>query len=114
MLVPLGRCEHLPLDLANVAPHRLAEATLTLGLDLLARGWLQVFVQLLDLGAGKSQTHRAFGDPRDLCREDVARLPEGGGRHRQAVEDVLGVVAGDFVDVPDLFPVGGDDIPSRL
>ena len=64
--------------------------------------------------AGEREVHDAVGDLADLLGRNVARLPERARRDGEAVEDVLGVVAGDLVDLARPRPVGGEHLPARL
>src|ERR671923_2118587 len=112
MLVPLHRRERLSLQLACIRGQLLAEPALAVRLDLGRRRRLEVLAERLHLLSRDREVDGALGDRRDLLGRDVARLAERARRDREAVEDVPGVVARDLVDLADLAPVGGVDLPA--
>src|SRR5262249_30140632 len=73
---------------------------------------LAVFAELFDLLPSHRQTNRPLADLGHLLRWDVARLAKHAGSDREPVEDVSAAVADHLVDLADLTPVGGQDLPA--
>jgi hypothetical protein len=112
VLVPLDRREDVAFELAGLGCDRLTRAALAVGLDLRARRGLEVLPELVGLGRRQGEVDDAVGDLPHLLGRHVSWLPERRRGDREPVEDVLGVVAGDLVDLADLAPVRGEDLPA--
>src|SRR4029077_4894749 len=66
MLMALGRCEYLALDLSDLGAEALSDAALAVGFDLRARRRLEVLAQLPGLLLRERQPHDTLRDLHDL------------------------------------------------
>src|ERR1051325_5890299 len=85
-----------------------------LGLDLLARRWFLVVVELLELVLADREPHELVPDLLDLLGRDVAGAAEETARDGEPVEDVTGRVADRLLDLAELLAVRSLDRPALL